>query len=282
MPSDFHFPQTDNLNATPGEPNFFQTFDIPNLCPAPFAIDAFLASPSNAERVDILTTPNTDLSSLYLVGIRGDNGVIYLNLPLTGSSDGDGSYILGASTVTERDQAIPNGSLRNTVASVGIYTRDIPVGSSVASITFFEEVCGYVAYQNNTTILFEYETAGGGGKQDKTFDLAAHMAFMKAAAEAAGPEEEDATLPTDFALAQNYPNPFNPTTAIQFALPEAADVSLVVYDLLGRAVQELVAHPMETGTHTVTFDASGLPSGMYVYRLVADDFVQTKRMMLLK
>lgn len=60
VPSDFHFPQTDNLNATPGEPNFFQTFDIPNLCPAPFAIDAFLASPSNAERVDILTTPNTN------------------------------------------------------------------------------------------------------------------------------------------------------------------------------------------------------------------------------
>ncbi|MCH8961554.1 MAG: T9SS type A sorting domain-containing protein [Bacteroidetes bacterium] len=99
----------------------------------------------------------------------------------------------------------------------------------------------------------------------------------------AGNETEiTAEAPESFALKQNYPNPFNPSTTIQFDLPETAQVTLVVYDVLGRQVRVLVDGTREAGTHEVTFDASGLPSGVYVYRIEAGPYAATRTMLLMK
>jgi hypothetical protein len=76
-------------------------------------------------------------------------------------------------------------------------------------------------------------------------------------------------LPGDFVLEQNHPNPFNPTTTIGYILPGAANVRLTIYDLLGRVVAEPVAGFQEGGYHAVAWDASGLSSGVYYYRLEA-------------
>ncbi len=92
----------------------------------------------------------------------------------------------------------------------------------------------------------------------------------------------DLGLPTEFSLDQNYPNPFNPSTNIQFSLPEASSVKLVVYNLLGQEVATLFNGVMEAGTHKVNFDAANLNTGLYVYKLEANDFVATKKMMLMK
>jgi hypothetical protein len=92
----------------------------------------------------------------------------------------------------------------------------------------------------------------------------------------------DGSAPAEFALEQNYPNPFNPTTSIRFSLPEARMVTLRVYDLTGREVAELVNEVRAAGTYNVTFDASRLASGMYIYRLQAGDLTSTKRLTLLK
>ena len=89
-------------------------------------------------------------------------------------------------------------------------------------------------------------------------------------------------LPTEVTLEGNYPNPFNPQTTIRFGLPEASEVSLVVYDAMGREVQVLVRGTLSAGTHSASFDASSLPSGAYIYRLVTPGQQFSKVMMLLK
>jgi len=89
-------------------------------------------------------------------------------------------------------------------------------------------------------------------------------------------------LPQHFMLAQNYPNPFNPTTVVSYQLSAASNVRLVVYDLLGREVAILVNERIAPGSYSVRFDASGFASGMYIYKLTAGDFVQTRKMLLLK
>ena len=91
-----------------------------------------------------------------------------------------------------------------------------------------------------------------------------------------------ADIPTNFELQQNYPNPFNPSSNIRFGLPESGEVRLDVYNMLGQRVATLVNQKMQAGWHSVTFDASGLSSGTYIYRITSGDFVQTKKMMLIK
>ncbi len=95
---------------------------------------------------------------------------------------------------------------------------------------------------------------------------------------------EQKTIPTEFKLEQNYPNPFNPSTVISYQLPVAGHISLIVYDVLGREVATLVNEFQQAGIHNSTFTIhnSVLPSGVYFYRITAGDFVQTKKMILLK
>ena len=89
-------------------------------------------------------------------------------------------------------------------------------------------------------------------------------------------------LPREVSLSQNYPNPFNPQTTIEYALPAAGDVSLIVYDMLGREVTTLLNGPQTAGRHTVNFDAAHLSNGTYVYRLVAPNKTITRTMVLVK
>jgi hypothetical protein len=89
-------------------------------------------------------------------------------------------------------------------------------------------------------------------------------------------------LPANYLLGQNYPNPFNSVTNISFSLPSKSIVQLKVYNILGNEIAVICNGQMEAGTHTVKFDASKLASGMYIYKLTAGNFVQTRKMMLLK
>ncbi len=85
-----------------------------------------------------------------------------------------------------------------------------------------------------------------------------------------------------FELAQNYPNPFNPSTTIRFSLPAASSITLKVYNLAGQEVATLLDEPREAGMHTVQWNASGLPSGVYFYRLQAGEFEETRKLLLMR
>jgi hypothetical protein len=94
--------------------------------------------------------------------------------------------------------------------------------------------------------------------------------------------ESESVLPEQYVLSQNYPNPFNPSTQIQYALPEATEVTLEVFNSVGQKVMELVNGQQSAGYHTATFDASGLSSGVYLYKLTTPSFTETKKMLLIK
>lgn len=94
--------------------------------------------------------------------------------------------------------------------------------------------------------------------------------------------EADADLPSRVELEQNYPNPFNPSTTINFAVPEQAQVQLDIFDMLGRKVAELLNEPKSAGRYSINFDASKLASGLYLYRLQVGNSVLTKKMTLIK
>ena len=89
-------------------------------------------------------------------------------------------------------------------------------------------------------------------------------------------------VPVEFMLEQNYPNPFNPSTQIRFAVPEQSHVRLSVYNMLGQHVSTLINDTRSPGWHDVAFDASGLSSGLYMYRLETNGYVETRQMMLVK
>jgi hypothetical protein len=94
--------------------------------------------------------------------------------------------------------------------------------------------------------------------------------------------EEEETIPTVFKLEQNYPNPFNPSTKIKFAVPEKSNVLIKVYDILGSEVATLVNEEIDAGWYENNFNAVGLSSGVYLFRMEAGNYVSTKKMIMLR
>ena len=95
-------------------------------------------------------------------------------------------------------------------------------------------------------------------------------------------EEPLEPLPTVYALEQNYPNPFNPSTTIEFSLPRSGHVRLKMFNMLGEVVTTLVNEELNVGTYTTQWNAADVASGIYFYRLQAGDFVDMKKLLLLK
>jgi hypothetical protein len=123
-----------------------------------------------------------------------------------------------------------------------------------------------------------YISAASNSKYVHT-QLAVIKGSTTAGATAVGDED---LVPREMQLAQNYPNPFNPSTTLQFALAKSGHVTLEVFNVLGQNVATIVNEELSAGSHRVTFNASALSSGIYLYRLKAGDFVQTKKMVLMK
>lgn len=97
-----------------------------------------------------------------------------------------------------------------------------------------------------------------------------------------GTDINNLEMPTTYRLAQNYPNPFNPTTTIKFSLPISGKVILEVFDISGKSVNTLIDSEMNSGEHSVELNAAGLSSGIYFYRIRANQFIATRKFILMK
>ncbi len=121
-----------------------------------------------------------------------------------------------------------------------------------------------------------------GLQQNESFMLQSGFWYAASISIVTSVHQREDFLPHHFHLEQNFPNPFNPITQIQFSIREENDVTLTIYDILGRMVTVLMNDVLQPGQYTVSFEAGKLPSGVYIYRLQSGLQVSQKRMVLLK
>lgn len=214
--------------------------------------------------------PTLHVSGLRLGRVRAGGKLRQGKATIT-VQDENGASVSGAvvegtfsGPIDESGSASTAGNGRAVIVSVDTFT-----GKQFRSLEF--------CVDNITLAGYTYDPSANG---DPSWDCGG------SAPSAAGDNRTDNLLvqdvPTEFTVEQNYPNPFNPTTMITFGVPESAHVSLRVYNLLGQEVATLVDGVRSAGTHNVSFDATNLSAGVYLYVMQSADFTVTKRMTLLK
>jgi hypothetical protein len=174
---------------------------------------------------------------------------------------GNGSVTLRWSTASERNsdrfEILRDGSLITRVPAMG-------TSSSAHNYSYTDRTV-----QNGVTYTYALRSVDLNG-------VAGEHGTVSAT-----PQGQTAEV-TEFALLQNYPNPFNPTTQITFDVAESGPVTLTIFNPMGQTVTKLVDGSMTAGRHTVSFDASNLPTGVYLYRLEAGSFTAVRKMLLMK
>jgi photosystem II stability/assembly factor-like uncharacterized protein len=132
-----------------------------------------------------------------------------------------------------------------------------PVAANLSKVYFINENTGWIAAGSQGIL----KTTNGG---------------------ISGIQKVSSEIPSEFSLSQNYPNPFNPATNIKFQIPKTTSVKMLIFDMLGREVETLVNEQLKPGTYQADWNASIYPSGVYFYKLIADGYVETKKMILIK
>jgi plastocyanin len=156
-----------------------------------------------------------------------------------------------------------DGGLHNVLADDNTFTSG-PVSTSIWVYTH--------VFNSEGEFRYYCEAHGGPGGTG--------MAGIIQVGQATGVDDD--VLKIDYNLEQNYPNPFNPATTIQYSIPESEYVTLKIYNITGAVVKELISEHQPGGNYIIEFNAADLASGIYFYQLTAGDFINTKRMILLK
>jgi uncharacterized repeat protein (TIGR01451 family) len=255
------------------------------------------------DRVETFTfkAPNTTVEGDYWVRLRlisndvdaqpvgtyfgGDVRDVSVKIVLTGSSisgiafrDTNGNnipdeqdIILVGLTVfadSNGNRVLDDGEPFTITDQQGYYSLNLPGGGSYLIMPAFLPPRGYVFENVPISVTLA-------DNEDKQMDLKLEYVIVS-------DNEDKPDVPKSVELHPNYPNPFNPTTTIGFSLPSTSHVKLAVYDVTGRMVRTVLNQIVQSGSHTVQFDASGLTSGLYLYRLEAAGIVITNKMTLIK
>jgi hypothetical protein len=162
------------------------------------------------------------------------------------------------------------GTYLITIADNVVYAYDPSNGNSISSCTLTSMPASYewsMAYTNGMFFLTE-------GTESTWYAWIIDDGAVSV--------EDNSITVSEFSLEQNYPNPFNPSTKIKYQIPKSSFVTLKVYNLLGKEIATLVNAEKPTGIYEIEFNAHDLPSGIYFSKLQAGDFVETKKMVLMK
>ncbi|MCI0448278.1 MAG: T9SS type A sorting domain-containing protein [Chlorobi bacterium] len=225
--------------------------------------------------------------------ISNDNGATWIQSSLANQdvraliSNGNivfaGTISNGVHISTNNGTSWTQTSLNNRdIFSLGVSGNNIFAGSSREfgfyvsndnGVNWFQKNEGLLNVQVNSICIFnDYVYAG----------TSSRGIFKRPLNDMLGIQPVSNEIPKEYSLSQNYPNPFNPVTNVKFQIPKSGFVELKIYDALGREVTTLVNEQLNPGTYEIDWNASNYPSGVYYYKLVARNFSETKKMVLIK
>ncbi|MBS1516242.1 MAG: T9SS type A sorting domain-containing protein [Bacteroidetes bacterium] len=216
----------------------------------------------NSSNGDTLFVGNSGISSLYSIAIN----------PLTGQLWG----ISIASQLYKINKV--NGS------SVLVAAVNQPFTASIA-FNHLGRLMGISGVSNQTGKLVSIDTTSGNATTIGTSTGFSGINGIAISSETVGISEVQGTVvPQDFALMQNYPNPFNPITKIRFSVPAGnnSNVNISIYDMTGKLVSQIVNQNLSAGTYEADWNASGFASGVYYYKMTGENFIEVKKMVLMK
>ena len=229
--------------------------------------------PANQYGTSVLINKNPPNS---LTNIHNNDWALY-----AGVEFGNTEYVKRADTLTITASCASNGGV------IEVWLDSLDTGTKIA-LCNINNTGSWNTYKTFTTKVLQPVTGKHdvylkftGTGTDNLFMLQ-WITFVDYTIPTSVNDSRTGQIPEKFILEQNYPNPFNPTTQINYSVPQSSYVGLKVYNLLGQEVKSLVEGFRQRGNYTVTFDSRGLSSGVYLYRITAGSFMDTKKTMLLK
>ncbi len=260
-------------NWTSGEPDGWVSSNINGIV-TNVTQSAVAHSGSSAVRGNVVSFFTSGLAPVIQIGPRA-RGFAYNQRPVSAT----GYY-----------QFFPQGGDRFGVnialfhgGSDGTLVANAALAISQGASSYVQFDAPFVYQTNDTpdTCILQFQIVGpvtGTDFHVGSYFLLDDLAFTNSS----DVTRREGSEPTAFQLSQNYPNPFNPTTTVEFSLPNSSLATLKIFDLLGREVATLVNEHLTAGSYKTEWDAGNMPSGTYVYSLRAGNFVQTKKLLLLR
>lgn len=236
---------------------------------------------------DALSQSTMEFQTGTIIEVQGGADICADNISINGTYSGDGTKCSGPLPVelSQFTAKISGGAVRlnwKTETEVNNFGFDIErqVGSLQSTVIAFEKI-GFINGNGNSNSPKEYSFIDKNPTGGSKFQYRLKQIDNDGQFEYSDIVEVD-MIPDKYELSQNFPNPFNPSTTVRFALPKQTLLKINLYNVLGEQVATVAEGMFESGYHKVTFNASNLPSGTYIYRFESNDFIEVKKMMLLK